>query len=158
MKKTLISILIILSGFVSVFAKPKTVTVSCSKYFFESDDHFKKDFISDATKVVERMKTKSYVGYTYEIKPVKIGPISDEMYYTTLIFDCLIPALPFNLFSNLVFLIPECTSTVEFTFYQEEDLNGELFEKMRDLDRYGLLTEEAKSYYTAYFFVKALID
>ena len=158
MKKTLISILIILSGFVSVFAKPKTVTVSCNKYFFESKDHFEKDFISDACKVVERMKTKGYVGYTYELKPTRTGPISDEMYYTTLMFDCLLPVLPFNLFSNLVFLIPEGTCTAEFTFYQEEDLNGELFEKMRDLDRYGLLTEEAKNYYTAYFFVKALID
>ena len=156
MKKTLISILIILSGFVSVFAKPKTVTVSCNKYYFESKDHFEKDFISDACKVVERMKTKGYVGYTYEIKPVKIGPISGKVYYTVLEVDRFLT--PLNFFTNLVFLIPECTSTVEFTFYQEEDLNGELFEKMRDLDRYGLLTEEAKNYYTAYFFVKALID
>lgn len=153
MKKTLISILIILSGFVSVFAKPKTVTVSCSKYYFESEDHYKKDFIGDAIKVIEKMKAKGYVGFFYELKPTKIGPISDKVYYTVLRADCLL--IPLNFFTNIVFAIPECTSTVEFTFYEKEDIdNKEFFEKMSYLNWYGLFTEEAKNHDILYLLLE----
>lgn len=157
MKKTLISILIILSGFVSVFAKPKTVTVSCSKYWFESEDHYKKDFISDAIKVIEKMKAKGYVGFFYELKPTKIGPISDEMYETVLSFDSLYITIPFNFFTNIVFAIPECTSTVEFTFYEKEDIDNnlkEFFEKMAFCNWYGLSTEEAQNHDILYILLE----